>query len=111
MRFRGPKIYSSAEMERVRLLYQAAEGRLLRAIRAPRRVLRVLRVRWDRVTRLWELVHGRVTMGAYRAKGEAITAGRLWCRAHAPSPLVIRNKCGRIVEERTYGHDPRRHPG
>ena len=37
MKFRGPKIYSRAEMERVRLLYQAAEGRLLREIARLRR--------------------------------------------------------------------------
>ena len=39
MTFRGVPIYTKSEMERVRRLYQAAEGRLLRAIAKERRLL------------------------------------------------------------------------
>ena len=97
-RFKGRKVYARSEMERVRTLYQAAEGRLLRK---PAR--QWLRIRWDRVTRLWQLIADRVPVGAYRTKAEAISAGRAWCRAREPSQLIIRDKIGRIIDEHTYG--------
>jgi hypothetical protein len=47
----------------------------------------------------------------FERKEEAVQHAREIAKQHIPSQVVIRRHDGKIQEERTYGNDPRRHPG
>ena len=63
----------------------------------------------------WAVKEGDTRLGDFPTQA----AARVWARDMArqvsaggqDAQVVVQGRDGRIKEERTYGHDPRRHPG
>ena len=58
----------------------------------------------------WAMTGGPHDM-EFKAKLDALRAGREYARRMRPSQLTIRGRDGRIQTEHTYGADPRRRKG
>lgn len=50
-------------------------------------------------------------LGHYDTKAEALRDAVKYAKSRAPSQLFIKGRNGKILDERTYGNDPRRTKG